>query len=579
MAGLFSGLSGIRQPDALFNDGGPLPPASAGNLQTGFNATTSANINSTSALLNDIKPYAYGESDRISSDINYKNTPVKVQKIVPMLQIPLAASNHTANLSHSVDDGDMAFVLRREGTANSKRLTPGQDIIADSRLSVKMSRVVDAVVNLPTLNYLLALLQTTENNANHSKRMAFFTELGLSSNDTIWKSGDEGKARKFLQKVHLFGSVIGSEKQGGQHEGGSIVDWPVNFITTMCVDGFCDNLVNFWRNVNVHAGDDLVLYLEECEVSRFDLNHYYKNKFPTQTFTDKCKCFQLIPRVRDIVAQSPKNVMHFARSQMSAAPMHAKPVGNAQNDTLNMSGGLMQVTVQPTILGGVNSCQPTTTNQTGYDNTKQTEFFETPQIVDNAGTSMPLFRERAVQMFHKKRSIHESQDDKPSGMAFNAAPAPQKSVAPAPQKSVAPAPQKSVAPAPQMSVAPAPQKSAAPAPQKSAAPAPQKSAAPAPQKSAAPAPQKSAAPTLKTAADQSNNMKATSPTKAAPPQPKSSMVKALASGISKVAEKASSSYKASPKSSAPISAGIEGGSGAIAHVLGSVDSKVRVEKL
>jgi hypothetical protein len=572
MAGLFSGLSGIRQPDALFNDGGPLPPASAGNLQTGFNATTSANINSTSALLNDIKPYAYGESDRISSDINYKNTPVKVQKIVPMLQIPLAASNHTANLSHSVDDGDMAFVLRREGTANSKRLTPGQDIIADSKLAVKMSRVVDAVVNLPTLNYLLALLQTTnETNANHSKRMAFFTELGLSSNDTIWKSQDEVKARKFLQKVHLFGSVIGSEKQGGQHEGGSTVDWPVNFITTMCVDGFCDNLVNFWRNVNVHAGDDLVLYLEECEVSRFDLNHYYKNKFPTQTFTDKCGCFQLMPRVRDIVAQSPKNVMHFARSQMSAAPMHAKPVGNAQNDTLNMSGGLMQVTVQPTILGGVNSCQPTTTNQTGYYTTKQTEFSATPQIVDNAGTSMPLFRERAVQMFHKKRSIHESQDDKPSGMAFNAAPAPQKSVAPAPQKSVAPAPQKSVAPAPQMSVAPAPQKSAAPAPQKSAAPAPQKSAAPAPQKSAAPTP--------KTAVDQSNNMKATSPTKAAPPQPKSSMVKALASGISKVAEKASSSYKASPKSSAPISAGIEGGSGAIAHVLGSVDSKVRVEKL
>jgi hypothetical protein len=546
MAGLFSGLSGIRQPDALFNDGGPLPPASAGNLQTGFNATTSANINSTSALLNDIKPYAYGESDRISSDINYKNTPVKVQKIVPMLQIPLAASNHTANLSHSVDDGDMAFVLRREGTANSKRLTPGQDIIADSKLAVKMSRVVDAVVNLPTLNYLLALLQTTETNANHSKRMAFFTELGLSSNDTIWKSQDEVKARKFLQKVHLFGSVIGSEKQGGQHEGGSTVDWPVNFITTMCVDGFCDNLVNFWRNVNVHAGDDLVLYLEECEVSRFDLNHYYKNKFPTQTFTQKCTCFQLIPRVRDIVAQSPKNVMHFARSQMSAAPMHAKPVGNAQNDTLNMSGGLMQVTVQPTILGGVNSCQPTTTNQTGYYKTKQNDSSNL-QIVENTASSMPLFRERAVQMFHKKRSIHESQDDKPSGMAFNAAPAPQKSVAPAPQKSVAPAPQKSVAPAPQ--------------------------------KSAAPAPQKSAAPTPKTAGDQSNNMKATSPTKAAPPQPKSSMVKALASGISKVAEKASSSYKASPKSSAPISAGIEGGSGAIAHVLGSVDSKVRVEKL
>jgi hypothetical protein len=578
MAGLFSGLSGIRQPDALFNDGGPLPPASAGNLQTGFNATTSANINSTSALLNDIKPYAYGESDRISSDINYKNTPVKVQKIVPMLQIPLAASNHTANLSHSVDDGDMAFVLRREGTANSKRLTPGQDIIADSKLAVKMSRVVDAVVNLPTLNYLLALLQTTETNANHSKRMAFFTELGLSSNDTIWKSQNEVKARKFLQKVHLFGSVIGSEKQGGQHEGGSTVDWPVNFITTMCVDGFCDNLVNFWRNVNVHAGDDLVLYLEECEVSRFDLNHYYKNKFPTQTFTEKRRCFQLIPRVRDIVAQSPKNVMHFARSQMSAAPMHAKPVGNAQNDTLNMSGGLMQVTVQPTILGGVNSCQPTTTNQTGYYKTKQNDSSNL-QIVENTASSMPLFRERAVQMFHKKRSIHESQDDKPSGMAFNAAPAPQKSVAPAPQMSVAPAPQKSVAPAPQKSAAPAPQKSAAPAPQKSAAPAPQKSAAPAPQKSAAPAPQKSAAPTPKTAGDQSNNMKATSPTKAAPPQPKSSMVKALASGISKVAEKASSSYKASPKSSAPISAGIEGGSGAIAHVLGSVDSKVRVEKL
>jgi hypothetical protein len=214
MAGLFSGLSGIRQPDALFNDGGPLPPASAGNLQTGFNATTSANINSTSALLNDIKPYAYGESDRISSDINYKNTPVKVQKIVPMLQIPLAASNHTANLSHSVDDGDMAFVLRREGTANSKRLTPGQDIIADSKLAVKMSRVVDAVVNLPTLNYLLALLQTTETNANHSKRMAFFSAAMILFGNRKMRSKPGNFSRKciYLEALSDQRSRVGSMK-------------------------------------------------------------------------------------------------------------------------------------------------------------------------------------------------------------------------------------------------------------------------------------------------------------------------------------------------------------------------------
>jgi hypothetical protein len=604
MAALFSGLSGIRQPDALFNNGGPLPPSSAANLQTGFNGTTSAHINTTSSLLNNMNPYTYGESDRISSDVNYKNTPVKVQKIVPMLQIPLATSNHTARLSHSVDDGDVAFVLRREGTANSQHSTPGQDIIVDSKLATKMSRVVDAIINLPTLNYLLTLLQTTEwNNPHHTKRIGFFTELGLPTSDPFWSYGTHKKSMHFLQKVHAFGSVIGSEKQGGQHEAGSNVDWPVNFITTICVDGFCDNLVNFWRNVNVHAGDDLVLHLEEVDVVRFDLNHYYKNKFPTQTFDEPHKCWQLIPRVRNIVTQDPKHVLHFARSQMSAAPMHVKPVQNAQIDTLNMCGGLMQVTVQPSILGGVygrstlgtETHTPTTVPWSTARQFGRKMHQDSVQVANSV--SKPLFREHAAQMLLKKRSIHESQCNASTENTNRsahapvkkaaapaplkaaapaplkaAAPAPLKAAAPAPLKVVAPAPQKAASPAPLKVVAPAPLKVAAPAPLKVVAPAPQKAASPAPQKAAASAHQKPAVPTLQKPADvvmDANAVKQSNP----------SIVKAIASGISKAAGKASSAYKASPKSNAPISASIEGGSGAVAHVLGSADSKVLVEKL
>jgi hypothetical protein len=555
MAELFSDLSGIRQPDALFNKGGPLPPTSVGALQSGFDATTSAQINATSTLLDNMNPYEYGKSDRISSDVNYKNTPVKVQKIVPVLNMPLATSNNTAQLSHSVDDGDIAFVLRREGTANSLRVTPGHDIIADSKLAVKMSRVVDAVINLPTLNYLLAILQETIGmmdagyNRDSGKRVHFFTELGLHGNE-FWKQQSLEACRLFLQKVNPFGTVIGSEKQGGQHEGGSTVDWPVNFITTLCVDGFCDNLVNFWRNENVHAGDDLVLHLEKLHVRHFELNHYYKSKFPTQSFGQSDERWQLIPRVRNIVKQNPSNVMHIARSQMAAAPMHAKAVGNAQNDLLNMSGALMQVTVQPMILGGVHTAarEQRAASPTGA--------WDDPFIVGYTASSLPLFRSRGLEELTKKRNADQA-------FAARSAEATNSAMPPPRQVSFN---QNTTPSTPQM----VPTASTKPDTVQRTDTAKQGA---------------SQVRTLTRVATKPITQAATKAVADASPktlekkQTKPPSVKEPTTASSKTVVKTPISNKASPKTSSRVSASIEGGNAVVAHVLGSKDSKVRVEKL
>jgi hypothetical protein len=56
-------------------------------------------------------------------------------------------------------------------------------------------------------------------------------------------------------------------------------------------------------------------------------------------------------------------------------------------------------------------------------------------------------------------------------------------------------------------------------------------------------------------------------------------VKEPTTASSKTVVKTPISNKASPKTSSRVSASIEGGNAVVAHVLGSKDSKVRVEKL
>ena len=46
-----------------------------------------------------------------------------------------------------------------------------------------------------------------------------------------------------------LGVVIGSDRQGGQHQGrvgGRGVDVPVDYTVTILVDGLCHNMLNLW---------------------------------------------------------------------------------------------------------------------------------------------------------------------------------------------------------------------------------------------------------------------------------------------------------------------------------------------
>jgi hypothetical protein len=117
MSDFFSGIySGIQKPNVVMNDG-PLPPLSIGSgYPAGFNAVPDGKINYATSLLGNLEPYAYGEPDRLSTQAAYLNIPHVAQRVVPTLQLPEAQpwkmGGSFFSLSHQVDDGDVAFVIR-----------------------------------------------------------------------------------------------------------------------------------------------------------------------------------------------------------------------------------------------------------------------------------------------------------------------------------------------------------------------------------------------------------------------------------------------------------------------------------
>ena len=109
---LFANLSsGIQFPDAVMNRG-PLP--GMGGLPKPLHDTADGRYNFNASLLSDISPYAYGEPGYLSSQVSYVNQPHRIQKIVPVLRLPLPQVNTscTFELSHPIDDSDIAFVMR-----------------------------------------------------------------------------------------------------------------------------------------------------------------------------------------------------------------------------------------------------------------------------------------------------------------------------------------------------------------------------------------------------------------------------------------------------------------------------------
>jgi hypothetical protein len=178
-----------------------------------------------------------------------------------------------------VDVGDIGFVLRidRRGSVVS-------NLAAFERL--KLTRMIDPLVNIVTVNYILAGLQRFWNNRDALNWQQLMVDLRFIE-DAYAERGvfNVGDAIRFITEIaRPWGIPHTSELQGGQHEGGaSPITFPVNFISSFNVSGLTRNICNIWSQHSLSAGDDLVLKLEKLPFSardgsiKYHLNHWKKS--------------------------------------------------------------------------------------------------------------------------------------------------------------------------------------------------------------------------------------------------------------------------------------------------------------
>ena len=286
MSDFFAGVNGARFPQVVMNQG-PLP--GMGGLPAPLHDTADGRINYNSSLLGDVQPYAYGEPGYLSSQNAYLNIPHRIQKIVPYLFLPSPDATDNFKLYHPIDDGDIAFTLRLD--RNSEICTGLRNRAV---LRSGLGTAIDPMINLCTLNYLLAGLQLcTQAGANDGNLRAKWDDL-MHHLDRRY-TGNEQQAYTFESLKDLvrnlirpFGVAHGSEKQGGQHEGGlAAVTWPVSFVISLILDGKDANVVNLWNSMDVEAGNDLVLRLKPMPIppdGKYTLNHWAKSLME-KTFT------------------------------------------------------------------------------------------------------------------------------------------------------------------------------------------------------------------------------------------------------------------------------------------------------
>ena len=385
MADFFSGVYGARFPDVVMNQG-PLP--GTGGLPNPLHDSVDGRINYNSSLLGDIQPYAYGEPGYLSSQNAYLNIPHRIQKIVPCLYFPEPHDNKSFTLNHPIDDGDIAFTMRLD---RNSEVCSG--LSNRSMLRAGLGTAIDPMINICTLNYLLAGIQIcTQIPGIRNKWDQLLHHLDKKRFD-----GTAGNNYNYADIKHIvrhlvrpFGVAHGSEKQGGQHEGSmSSVQWPVSFVISLILDGKDANVVNIWNYQDVEAGNDLVLRLKAVELpqgGKYTLNHYPKS-LTEKTFTSGLMAqvpgpnrithvWQLVPDVFSLDMEEPlelnaafgglhpnfrpplhapanpdlawqqEGYWHIARAQV-----HCRKYGEMHyyNDTANkLRNGHIDVTFQPT---------------------------------------------------------------------------------------------------------------------------------------------------------------------------------------------------------------------------------------
>lgn len=352
-------------PDVQMNKG-PLPSTAGG--PAGSDGTPDGRYNFNSELLSGIDAYSYAESARMGSDKAYQQIPHRLQKIIPLLHVPDGKKGkQKLPISHAVDQGDIAFALALE----PKRM-PGVFYEKSNRGSFQVQNLsmLTPFCNFVTVNYLLAGLQIYHKHVNlaeKDKNDAWY-QLWVAL-DPHWEShkGDpnylhdnnDQNLKMLVRKFIPFGICAGSEHQGGKHELSYMpVQAAVNHVTTMTIDGQSRDLVNYWRDHNLDAGDQLGFHLEKIQISNtYTLNHYYKS-YATANIEDVKECWQLVPSklypctsaLYNSKCLSPwehgwwrvGQMMHFRGKHGST---DCKDI--CSNDMIYLKGGLLQVTFAP----------------------------------------------------------------------------------------------------------------------------------------------------------------------------------------------------------------------------------------
>ena len=374
MSDFFGNLQGggIRLPEARFNDGGMLPPTSTAGYKNGLDGTADARINAASSLLGEVTPYAYGTSDRLTTQTAYLNSPHNIQKIIPQILLPDCAQStnaHTFLLPHAVSDGDIAYSIRFDTIKARDSFLPD----VHSYIRQGASRAIDYICNITTVNYILRGLQNKPSNPAWTHFAAALGGIIATKHGDLMnnlKTGDEGGSKDriatlrheisviiFRDICRPIGVVIGSDKQGGQHQGSNkAITFPVDFVATVSVDGRNENLCNYWNCCDVNSGEALLLRLKKYKNERlkptYNLNnHKYsvRKEFMTE-FQEEIYQVCPVTRKKLFLESDCKNVIndgywHFAMSQK----MH-----RMKNDNENVTnieqfhrGGLLQVTISP----------------------------------------------------------------------------------------------------------------------------------------------------------------------------------------------------------------------------------------
>jgi hypothetical protein len=150
MPSLFDEISGFQFPDVLMNSG-PLPSTAGG--PAGSNGSIDGVINGTSALLENITPYAIGKSARTGSDRNYQQIPHRYPYIIPKIWLPQFLGEEHIPVSHAVDQGDIAFLLYG-----------GSRAWWTSRDQYQTRAPQCAFAGIDVVNYILACLQASRTN-------------------------------------------------------------------------------------------------------------------------------------------------------------------------------------------------------------------------------------------------------------------------------------------------------------------------------------------------------------------------------------------------------------------------------